>query len=83
MYSGYETFVKEVTNRNEEEFILENFDVLGKHIIDKYMPTENDIMTQYFEYLKVSDKDKQAAQRLFDALDENDAVNNIYSNIKN
>jgi len=35
------------------------------------------------EEVVISEKDKTAAQRLFDALDENDAVNEIYSNIKN
>ena len=35
------------------------------------------------EEVELSEKDKEAAQRLFDALDENDAVNDIYSNIKN
>ena len=30
-----------------------------------------------------SEKEKEQAQRLFDALDENDAVNEIYSNLKN
>jgi transcriptional/translational regulatory protein YebC/TACO1 len=35
------------------------------------------------EEVEVSEKDKEAAQRLFEALDENDAVNDIYSNIKN
>jgi len=34
------------------------------------------------EEVEVSEKDKEAAQRLFEALDENDAVNNTYSNIK-
>ena len=35
------------------------------------------------EEVELSEKDKEAAQRLFEALDENDAVNDIYSNIKN
>jgi len=35
------------------------------------------------EKVDLSEKEKEAAQRLFDALDENDAVNDIYSNIKN
>ena len=34
------------------------------------------------EEVELSEKDKQAAQKLFEALDENDAVNDIYSNIK-
>jgi len=35
------------------------------------------------EEVTISEKEKEQAQRLFDALDENDAVNEIYSNIKN
>ena len=35
------------------------------------------------EEVALSEKEKEQAQRLFDALDENDAVNEIYSNIKN
>jgi len=34
------------------------------------------------EKVSISDKEKEQAQRLFDALDENDAVNDIYSNLK-
>jgi len=35
------------------------------------------------EEIELSGKDKEAAQKLFEALDENDAINDIYSNIKN
>lgn len=35
------------------------------------------------EEVKLSEKEKEQAQKLFEALDENDAVNNIYSNLKN
>jgi len=35
------------------------------------------------EELAISEKEKEQAQRLFEALDENDAVNDIYSNLKN
>ncbi len=35
------------------------------------------------EEVIISEKEKEQAQRLFEALDENDAVNDIYSNIKN
>ena len=35
------------------------------------------------EEVLISEKEKEQAQRLFDALDENDAVNEIYSNLKN
>lgn len=35
------------------------------------------------EEVELSEKDKSQAEKLFEALDENDAVNEIYSNIKN
>ena len=34
------------------------------------------------EEVVISEKETEQAQRLFEALDENDAVNEIYSNIK-
>ena len=35
------------------------------------------------EEVTLSEKEREQAERLFDALDENDAVNDIYSNVKN
>jgi YebC/PmpR family DNA-binding regulatory protein len=35
------------------------------------------------EEVEISEKEKDQAQRLFEALDNNDAVNDIYSNLKN
>ncbi len=35
------------------------------------------------EEVQVSEKDQEACQKLFEALDENDSVNDIYSNLKN
>ena len=35
------------------------------------------------EEVELSEKEKEQAQKLFEALDENEAVNDIYSNIKN
>lgn len=35
------------------------------------------------EEAKIGEKDKEKALELFEALDENDAVNNVYSNLKN
>ncbi len=35
------------------------------------------------EEISISDKEKEAAQKLFEALDENDAIQDIYSNLKN
>jgi len=34
------------------------------------------------EEITISEKEKEQAEKLFEALDENDAVNNIYSNLK-
>ena len=35
------------------------------------------------EEVVISEKEKEQTEKLFDALDDNDAINNIYSNIKN
>lgn len=35
------------------------------------------------EEVEISEKEKEQAQKLFEALDENDAINDIYSNLKN
>jgi len=35
------------------------------------------------EEVEISEKDREQAQKLFEALDENDSVNDIYSNLKN
>ncbi len=35
------------------------------------------------EEIEISEKEKEQAQKLFEALDDNDAINEIYSNIKN
>lgn len=35
------------------------------------------------EEVAVGEKEKEQAEKLFEALDENDAVNNVYSNLKN
>src|SRR3989344_1609283 len=35
------------------------------------------------EEVAISDKEKETAQKLFEALDENDAIQDIYSNLKN
>ena len=35
------------------------------------------------EEVSVSEKEKEQAERLFEALDDNEAINEIYSNLKN
>ena len=35
------------------------------------------------EEITISEREKEQADKLFEALDDNDAINNIYSNIKN
>jgi len=62
----------------------EDLEKIKKELEDKKIKITSattDLMPK--EEVELSEKDKAAAQRLFDALDENDAVNDIYSNIKN
>ena len=49
----------------------------------KHKNTELDEKEISVKMIEDSEKEKEQAQRLFDALDENDAVNEIYSNLKN
>jgi len=61
----------------------EDLDAVKKAIEAKGIKVES----ASFDYIAkeevvLSDKEKEQAQQLFDALDENDAVNNVYSNIK-
>lgn len=61
----------------------EDFETVKKSLEDKQIKIENaslDLIPK--EEVEISEKEKAAAERLFEALDENDAVNNIYSNQK-
>jgi len=62
----------------------ENLEQVKKALEEKHIKIESfsiDMIAK--EEVVPSEKEKEQAQRLFDALDENDAVNEIYSNIKN
>jgi YebC/PmpR family DNA-binding regulatory protein len=61
----------------------ENFEKIKKALEEKQIKIESaslDMIAK--EEVELSEKEKEQAERLFEALDENDAVNNIYSNIK-
>ncbi len=61
----------------------ENLETVKKGLEEKNIKTDSasiDFVAK--EEVVVSEKEKEQAQRLFDALDENDAVNEIYSNLK-
>jgi YebC/PmpR family DNA-binding regulatory protein len=63
---------------------VEDFETVKKSLEEKGIKIENaslDFIPK--EEVEISEKEKEQAQRLFDALDENDAVNDIYSNEKN
>ena len=62
----------------------ENIETVKKGLEEKNIKIESasiDFVAK--EEVTISDKEKEQAQRLFDALDDNDAVNEIYSNLKN
>ena len=62
----------------------EDLETVKKALVDKQIKINSssiDFIAK--EEVVVTEREKEQAQRLFDALDENDAVNNIYSNIKN
>lgn len=61
----------------------EDFETVKKAIETKGLKIDSasiDLIPK--EEIVLSEKEKAAAERLFEALDENDAVNDIYSNIK-
>ena len=62
----------------------EDLEKVRKALEEKQIKTESaglDYVAK--EEVALSEKEKEQAQRLFEALDENDAVNEIYSNSKN
>ena len=63
---------------------VEDFEKVKKALEEKQIKIESASL-DYIpkEEVELSEKEKEQAQRLFEALDDNDAVNEIYSNIKN
>jgi YebC/PmpR family DNA-binding regulatory protein len=63
---------------------IEDLEVVKKALEDKGFKIESSSLDYVAkEEVEISEKEKQATERLFEALDNNDAVNNIYSNLKN
>lgn len=62
----------------------EDFENVKKSLEEKGIKIESSALDFIAkEEVEISEKEKDQSQRLFDALDENDAVNDIYSNLKN
>jgi YebC/PmpR family DNA-binding regulatory protein len=62
----------------------EDLDAVKKALEEKGIKVESSSLGYVAkEEITISDKEKTQAQELFDALDDNDAINNIYSNLKN
>jgi YebC/PmpR family DNA-binding regulatory protein len=62
----------------------EDFETVKKALEEKGIKIESASLDYVAkEEVAISEKEKEQAQRLFEALDENDAVNDIYSNLKN
>ena len=63
---------------------VEELEAVKKNLEEKGVKiTKSSIDLVPKEEVVLSEKDKAATERLFEALDENEAVNEIYSNIKN
>ena len=61
----------------------EDLETVKKSLEDKQLKIESASLEQVAkEEVNISEKEKEQAERLFEALDENDAVNNVYSNLK-
>ncbi len=61
----------------------EDLDAVRKTLEEKQIKVESSSLGYIAkEEMEISEKEKEQAQKLFEALDENDAVNDIYSNLK-
>ena len=61
----------------------EDLDNVKKNLEDKGLKIENASLNWVAkEEIELSEKDKQQAEKLFEILDDNDSVNNVYSNLK-
>lgn len=62
----------------------EDLDAIKKEVESKQLKIESTGLEWIAkEEVEISEKEKAAAQKLFDALDDSDDVNNVYSNLKN
>jgi YebC/PmpR family DNA-binding regulatory protein len=62
----------------------EDFEIIKKSLEEKQIKIESASLDHIAkEEVEISEKEKEQAERLFEALDENDAINEIYSNFKN
>jgi YebC/PmpR family DNA-binding regulatory protein len=61
----------------------EELEVVKKALENKQLKIESASLAQVAkEEIEISEKEKEQAQRLFEALEDNDAVNEVYSNLK-
>ena len=61
----------------------EDLETVKKSLEEKGFKIESSSLSYVAkEEINISDKEKEQAQRLFDALDDNDAINEIHSNLK-
>jgi len=62
----------------------EDLEKVKRAVEEKGLKIENSSLDYVAkEEVAVGEKEKEQAEKLFEALDENDAVNNVYSNLKN
>ena len=60
----------------------EDLEVVKKALEDKQVKIESASLDYVAkEQIEISEKEKEQAEKLFEALDDNDAVNNVYSNL--
>ncbi|OGZ78433.1 MAG: transcriptional regulator [Candidatus Staskawiczbacteria bacterium RIFOXYD2_FULL_37_9] len=75
--------IKSYDNQTEIYTKTEDLDAVKKALEDKGLKIESaslDMIAK--EEVEISEKEKEQVERLFEALDDNEAVNNIYSNLK-
>ncbi|MDP2741069.1 MAG: YebC/PmpR family DNA-binding transcriptional regulator [bacterium] len=61
----------------------ENLEMVKKNLEEKQIKIDSSSLDWVAkEEVEISEKENEQAQRLFEAIDDNDAVNNVYSNLK-
>ena len=81
-----ETGVKDIIQENNQLILFtkpEDLEKIKKEIEEKEIEVESACLEWISkEYIEIEEKDKRIFEKLFESLDENDAVQKIYCNIK-
>lgn len=71
--------IKQILNQHNSKLVGEGG---VRWLFERKVKTPGELEWVPKQEIEITEKDKEAAEKLFEALDENDAVQEIYSNIK-